>query len=168
MAPLLAKAGLDLTQLVEGNPVATIVIDARHHVTHWNRACAQLTGVPATEMIGTNTQWRAFYDEPRPILADLIIDQAVESAVATFYEGKFRPSALIDGAWEAEDFSPLSARAGAGFTLRRPPSAMLTARLSAPSKPCRMSPLGGRPRRHCATRLPFMARSLKGLQWRRW
>lgn len=112
MAPLLEKAGLDLTQLVEGNPVATIVIDARHHVTHWNRACAQLTGVPAAEMIGTNAQWRAFYDEPRPILADLIIDQAVESAVATFYEGKFRPSALIDGAWEAEDFFPAFGQGG--------------------------------------------------------
>lgn len=101
-----ANAGMDLTQLVEGNPVATIVIDAHHRVTHWNRACAQLTGVPSAEMIGTDTQWRAFYREPRPILADLIVDQAVESAVATFYDGKFRRSSLIDGAWEAEDFFP--------------------------------------------------------------
>ena len=43
-----------LTQLVEGNPVATIVIDAQHRVTHWNRACAQLTGMAAEQTIGTS------------------------------------------------------------------------------------------------------------------
>ena len=29
-------------------------------VTHWNRACAAVTGVPASEMIGTRRQWAAF------------------------------------------------------------------------------------------------------------
>jgi len=95
-----------LTQLVEGNPVATIVVDAEHRVMHWNRACALLTGVSASEMIGRKEQWRAFYAEPRPILADLIVDQAVEDAVATFYESKFKHSELINGGWEAEDFFP--------------------------------------------------------------
>lgn len=95
-----------LTQLLEGNPVATFVIDAEHRVTHWNRACEVLTGVSAVEMIGRNEQWRAFYAEPRPVLADLIVDQAVEVAVATFYDSKFKRSELIDGGWEAEDFFP--------------------------------------------------------------
>ncbi len=95
-----------LAQLLEGNPVATIVVDAEHRVTHWNRACEILTGVSADQMIGSREQWRAFYLEPRPILADLIVDQAVESAIATFYEGKFKHSELIDGGWEAEDFFP--------------------------------------------------------------
>lgn len=112
VAPLLANAGLDLTQLVEGNPVATIVIDANHQVTHWNHACAQLTGVPAAEMIGSNRQWLAFYNEARPILADLIIDGAVEAAVDNFYHGKFKRSALIEGAWEAEDFFPAFGEGG--------------------------------------------------------
>ncbi len=48
--------GIALSQLVEGNPVATIVIDAQHRVTHWNRACSVLTGVPAAEMIGRSEQ----------------------------------------------------------------------------------------------------------------
>jgi len=95
-----------LTQLVEGNPVATFVVDAEHRVTHWNRACAVLTGVSSSEMIGRKEQWRAFYIEPRPILADLIVDQVVEGAVATFYESKLKQSELIDGGWEAEDFFP--------------------------------------------------------------
>ena len=101
-----------LAQLVECNPVATIVLDAQHRVLHWNRACAQLTGVPADQIIGTNEQWRAFYAEPRPILVDLIIDGALEASVDQFYHGKFRRSALIDGAFEAEDFFPAFGQGG--------------------------------------------------------
>lgn len=99
-------AHIDPAQLVAGNPVPTIVVDASHRVTHWNRACAVLTGVSPEEMIGSQEQWRAFYPTPRPILADLIIDGALEGEVAQFYQGKFRRSALIAGAYEAEDFFP--------------------------------------------------------------
>lgn len=104
--------GMDLVQLVEGNPVATIVIDAQHRVTHWNRACAVLTGVPTEEMIGQTEQWRAFYAEPRPILADLIVNGALEGDVDEFYHGKFRRSELIEGAFEAEDFFPSFGQGG--------------------------------------------------------
>lgn len=101
-----------LSQVVDGNPVATIVIDGEHRVTHWNRACAVLTGQPAAEMIGTNRQWRAFYDGPRPILADLIVDGALEGEVDQFYHGKFHRSDLIEGAFEAEDFFPAFGQEG--------------------------------------------------------
>lgn len=97
---------IGLSQIIEGNPVATIVIDSLHRVTHWNRACAVMTGVPALEMIGKNEQWRAFYPTARPIMADLIVDGALEHHVDEFYHGKFRRSALIEGAFEAEDFFP--------------------------------------------------------------
>ena len=98
--------GIALTQLVEGNPVATIVIDANHQVTHWNRACAMLTGVPAEEMVGRSEQWRAFYDSARPIMADLVVDGVLEDGVDRYYHGKFSRSALIADAYEAEDFFP--------------------------------------------------------------
>src|SRR6185369_9933585 len=98
--------GIALSQLVEGNPVATIVIDAQHRVSHWNRACALLTGVPAEKMIGSRDQWRAFYSEPRPILADLIVDRAMDGVVDQFYRGKFQRSDSVEGAFEAEDFFP--------------------------------------------------------------
>lgn len=97
---------LSLSQIIEGNPVATFVIDANHIVTHWNRACAVMTGVPAIEMIGKSEQWRAFYRSARPIMADLIVNGALEGDVDQFYHGKFRPSELIAGAYEAEDFFP--------------------------------------------------------------
>ncbi len=97
---------LSLSQIIEGNPVATFVIDANHIVTHWNRACAVMTGVPAIEMIGKSEQWRAFYRSARPIMADLIVNGALEGDVDQFYHEKFRPSELIAGAYEAEDFFP--------------------------------------------------------------
>lgn len=111
-----AKSGGDeftLPSLMEGNPVATIVIDAHHRVVHWNQACAMLTGVAASDMIGTRGQWRAFYAEPRPILADLIVDRALDDAIGKYYAGKFRRSPLIEGAFEAEDFFPAFGHEGA-------------------------------------------------------
>jgi diguanylate cyclase (GGDEF)-like protein len=46
----------------------------------WNRACERLTGVPAREIIGTREHWRSFFEERRPTLADLLIeDRAAEA-----------------------------------------------------------------------------------------
>jgi diguanylate cyclase (GGDEF)-like protein/PAS domain S-box-containing protein len=93
-----------LAQIVDGSSVATFVIDRDHTVTHWNRACEALTGLPAKEVIGTKEQWRAFYSSDRPVMADLIMNGAMADDVDQFYHGKFRPSRLIEGVFEAEDF----------------------------------------------------------------
>ncbi|RII29750.1 MAG: hypothetical protein CXR30_10565 [Geobacter sp.] len=95
-----------LAQIVEGFSVPTFVIDENHVVTHWNRACATVTGVPAEEIIGTRDQWRAFYQSERPVLADLIVDGGCEEMLADLYGSKCRRSAIIEGAYEAEDFFP--------------------------------------------------------------
>ncbi|MBK6650308.1 MAG: diguanylate cyclase [Betaproteobacteria bacterium] len=95
-----------LAQIVDGGSVATFVIDRHHNVTHWNRACEALTGMAAHQMLGTDQQWRAFYDEPRPVMADIVLDGANEKSVKDYYHGKYRPSSLIAGAFEAEDFFP--------------------------------------------------------------
>jgi len=95
-----------MRQIVNGSSVATFVIDEKHVVTHWNRACEILTGTAAEEVLGTEQQWRAFYPERRPVLADLVLDQADEPGIAQFYQDKFRRSSLIDGAYEAEDYFP--------------------------------------------------------------
>lgn len=52
--------------------VPTFVLDPHCKVLIWNIACERLTGVPATEVIGTSDHWRGFYDMPRPCLADLV------------------------------------------------------------------------------------------------
>ena len=50
-----------LAQIIESDPVPTFVIDAEHRVTHWNTACAKISGLSAAEMVGSRNQWRAFY-----------------------------------------------------------------------------------------------------------
>ena len=101
-----------LTQLVESNPVATIIIDAQHKVIYWNRACEVLTGVAATEVLGGSEQWRAFYDFARPLLADLVVDGAPDATIETYYPGRFRHSALVEHGFEAEDFFPAFGSSG--------------------------------------------------------
>ena len=61
------------TRLMEHLVVPTFVIDASGHVMIWNKACERLTGVSADEIVGTSNHWRAFYGEPRPCLADLVL-----------------------------------------------------------------------------------------------
>jgi diguanylate cyclase (GGDEF)-like protein/PAS domain S-box-containing protein len=81
------------------------VIDHEHRVTHWNRACAVLTGLPASELIGTRQQWRAFYPDERPCMADLVLDGAMEEKVAQYYgTKKYHRSQVVEGGFEAEDF----------------------------------------------------------------
>lgn len=95
-----------LAQTVDGSSIPTFVIGRDHRVTHWNRACQTLTGVPANAVLGTDEQWRPFYNAPRPLLADLVLYEAQTQVIEIFYPGKCRPSALVKGALEAEDFFP--------------------------------------------------------------
>jgi len=95
-----------LSQIIDGTSIPTFVIDDKHVITHYNRAMENLTGISATEIIGTKNQWLAFYAAERPVMADLIVDGASEEEIIRLYGGKQRKSAVIDGAYEAEDFFP--------------------------------------------------------------
>lgn len=95
-----------LAAIVAGLTIPTFVIDAAHIVTHWNEACQKITGVPSREVIGTQEQWRAFYPSVRPVMADLIVTGSMEDMVAQHYGGKYSRSAVINDAFEAEDFFP--------------------------------------------------------------
>ena len=101
-----------LAQILDGDPVPTFVINADHVVVHWNRACEAIIGMPAERMVGTRNQWTAFYPQARPVMADLIVDGALENRVASLYSGKYRRSPLIEGAFEAEDYFPAFANGG--------------------------------------------------------
>ncbi len=93
-----------LAQIIDGDPVPTFVINANHQITHWNQACAMISGLPAADMVGTTRQWKAFYPESRPVMADLIVDGSLEEKFDAYYHGHFRRSANIGGAFEGEDF----------------------------------------------------------------
>jgi PAS domain-containing protein len=58
----------------------------------WNRACERLTGVPASEMLGTRDHWRSFYDQQRPTLADLVLQDRGDE-IPSIYPRHGRPRA---------------------------------------------------------------------------
>jgi PAS domain S-box-containing protein len=101
-----------LSQIVKGLSIAAFVIDENHVITHCNRAFENLTGISASELVGTSNQWKTFYPTKRQTLADLIVDRAPEAEIAQCYPGKYRKSAVIDGAYEVEDFFPRAGVAG--------------------------------------------------------
>lgn len=86
--------------LIINSAVATFVLDADHRVLTWNRACEELTGVPAAEMVGTEGQWKPFYDHKRPVLADIVLGREPEK-LASFYSD-FSISALLPDGLHAE------------------------------------------------------------------
>ena len=95
-----------LSQILHGLSIAAFVIDRRHVMTHCNKAFENLTGLCAAALIGTRDQWKTFYPSERPTLADLIVDRAPEEEILKYYGGKCKRSALIEGAYEVEDFFP--------------------------------------------------------------
>ncbi len=82
--------------LVQNSAVASFVIDAEHRMVIWNRVCEELTGVRASEVLGRTDYWKAFYDTPRPLMADLVLDQSLERHPA-FYPGACLSSELNGG-----------------------------------------------------------------------
>jgi PAS domain S-box-containing protein len=94
-----------LTQILNSSTVPTFVIDNNHLLTHWNHACEVLTGIPAEQVIGTSDQWRPFYPQARPSMADLIVDNVLESEIAKHYTSGYR-RALLGNGFEAEAFFP--------------------------------------------------------------
>ena len=59
-------------RLMQHLVVPTFVLNPKRRVVIWNRACERLTGVAASEVIGTSDHWRAFYQQQRYCLADLV------------------------------------------------------------------------------------------------
>jgi PAS domain S-box-containing protein len=95
-----------LSQILQGTSIPLFVIDRRHVVIHWNRACENLTGVRAHEIIGTQEAWRAFYAEKRPVLADLVVDRRPREAIVERYGAHASESAVLPGAYEIEALFP--------------------------------------------------------------
>jgi diguanylate cyclase (GGDEF)-like protein/PAS domain S-box-containing protein len=74
----LVKDGAFVGQLVASLSIPVFVLDTEARVMIWNRACEQLTGVPAHEVLGTGDHWRSFYEQRRPTLADLVLQNRNE------------------------------------------------------------------------------------------
>jgi signal transduction histidine kinase len=103
---VLRESEKKLSQIIDGSSVPTLVIDNKHTLTHWNKACENITGIPASEIVGTSRHWSAFYPAERPLMADIVVDELPEGDIVRYYGDTYQKSALIDRAYEAEDFFP--------------------------------------------------------------
>lgn len=94
-----------LQDVIHGSPIPQFVINKDHRVVYWNKSLERLTGIRAEGIVGTNQQWRAFYTEPRPCLADLLIDND-HAVIARYYRESCRRSTLLEGAYEGTGLFP--------------------------------------------------------------
>jgi PAS domain S-box-containing protein len=102
----LVESERTMSQIIQGSTIPTFVINKDHIVTHWNKACEKLTGFSADEIVGTNKQWVPFRSEARPIMGDVIVEQMKEEEIIRYYGAKWHKSALIEGAYEGEEYFP--------------------------------------------------------------
>jgi PAS domain S-box-containing protein len=80
-------------------------------------ACEQLTGLHASEMIGTKGQWRAFYKVEKQVLADLIVERVPLEVFISHFGQSVRQSRFVAGAYEAEIFFPDISHEGCWYFL---------------------------------------------------
>ncbi|MFA4861480.1 PAS domain S-box protein [Methanoregula sp.] len=84
-----------LSDIIDFLPDATFAIDTNGQVIAWNRAIEEMTGIPASNILGKGDYEYAipFYGSRRPILIDLIFEP--DDTVMKYYSGIKRESNSI-------------------------------------------------------------------------
>ncbi|MCE5264615.1 MAG: PAS domain-containing protein [Deltaproteobacteria bacterium] len=103
-----------LRRIIQASPLPTFVIRKDHRIIYWNAAMETLSKINAEDVIGTDRQWKAFYPEQRPCVADLIVDGVIDNA-PRWYSEKPRKSRLVDEAIEDVVFIPEKGDRGKWF-----------------------------------------------------
>jgi len=93
-----------IIDVIESSPIPKFVINRDHKVIFWNRACEELTGLLAKDMIGTNKHYLPFYGTQRPLIVDLIVDNDLKGLEKYYGLKRLRQSDRGRGAFEARDF----------------------------------------------------------------
>ncbi|PKO20199.1 MAG: signal protein, partial [Chloroflexi bacterium HGW-Chloroflexi-1] len=93
-----------IESMLQSSAVATFVIDSKHNVIYWNKACEDLTGIKSEDLMGANDHWKAFYDHRRPCVSDIIIDSKFDD-MANLYK-VYAKSVLIPDGLCAEGWYP--------------------------------------------------------------
>ena len=91
-----------LEAILNGNPAPIMVVDTDGVCTHWNAACEKFFGLPAARVVGTRNQWQAFYDHPRPTMADLIVEGVPD--IQAWYPNPVTASEIAEGGFQYEGY----------------------------------------------------------------
>ena len=83
-------------RLVLSSAMPSFVLDRSHRVIIWNHACEALTGIKASEVLGTNQLWKVFYESPRPLLADFVLEGNLD-LVHKYYEVAAKSTLIPEG-----------------------------------------------------------------------
>jgi PAS domain S-box-containing protein len=107
--------------IIEGSPIPSFVINNEHKVILWNRACTELTGYSAEDMLGTDNHYKPFYSVQRPVIADLIIKRDIDGLSKYYGAKRVKKSDKVLGAYEAIDhFENLGGRSRYLYFLASP------------------------------------------------
>lgn len=90
-------------EVLDCSPLPQFAVGINNQITYWNKACELMTGLKATEMIGTDRHWEPFYTRKRPLVADLILKNDVKKFLELYKEKNPGQSKIIPNAWEAYD-----------------------------------------------------------------
>lgn len=105
-----------LRSIIQSSPIPTFVISKEHKILYWNKALEGLSGIKASEMIGTDQQWRAFYSAQRDCMADLILNGQINNCSA-LYSGIVEKSKVLKDAYEVTQFFPDMGEKGKWFRI---------------------------------------------------
>jgi len=107
--------------IIEGSPIPSFVINKDHQVILWNRACMELTGYSAQDMLGTDNHCHPFYSVKRPMVVDLIVDNDIDALNQFYGTKRVKKSNKVLGAYEAYDhFDNLGGRSRYMYFLAAP------------------------------------------------
>jgi PAS domain S-box-containing protein len=91
-----------IDDILERSPVPTFIIDRNHRVVQWNPACQDLTGIPASEILGKGV-WDGFRMSQQGSLADMLLNEP--GAVDENFREAIR-SKSESGWYEVDTFLP--------------------------------------------------------------
>lgn len=94
-----------MDSIINFSPIPQFVIDKDHKVIYWNKALEEYSNLNASDMLGTDKHWKAFYTSKRPCMVDLLVDEDIDG-LSYWFSNNFKKSELAEGAYEAEDFYP--------------------------------------------------------------
>lgn len=101
---VLESYGENIGDHLNDQPYPAFILNKQHKVTHWNGALEALSGISAQDVIGTNHQWKAFYQTERPTMADLVLNDDSDISIRRHYKNKHRESPTESGAYDGADY----------------------------------------------------------------